>query len=87
MTPNFFYIFSCILIITITAVSFIHVDLNLMKWDRINRKWLLPFENSDYSPFDLFLGLLPLPHFSKVSKVSKACVLLLFVDINLILLD
>ena len=42
-----------------------------MKWDRINRKWLLPFENSDYSPFDLFLGLLPLPHFS---KVSKACV-------------
>ena len=55
-----------------------------MKWDRINRKWLLPFENSDYSPFDLFLGLLPLPHFS---KVSKACVLLLFVDINLILLD
>ena len=61
-----------------------------MKWDRINRKWLLPFENSDYSPFDLFLGLLPLPHFSKVSKVSKvfkACVLLLFVDINLILLD
>ena len=84
MTPNFFYIFLCILIITITTVSFIHVDLNLMKWDRINRKWLLPFENSDYSPFDLFLGLLPLPHFS---KVSKACVFLLFVDINLILLD
>ena len=24
-------------------MSFIHVDLNLMKWDRINRKWLLPF--------------------------------------------
>ena len=84
MTPNFFYIFWCILIITITTVSFIHVDLNLMKWDRINRKWLLPFENSDYSPFDLFLGLLPLPHFSKVSKAS---VFLLFVDINLILLD
>ena len=58
-----------------------------MKWDRINTKWLLPFENSDYSPFDLFLGLFPLPHFSKVSKVFKACVLLLFVDINLILLD
>ena len=84
VTPNFFYIFLCILIITITTVSFVHVDLNLMKWDRINRKWLLPFENSDYSPFDLFLGLLPLPHFS---KVSKACVFLLFVDINLILLD
>ena len=84
MTPNFCDIFWCILIITITSVSFIHVDLNLMKWDRINSKWLLPFENSDYSPFDLFLGLLPLPHFS---KVSKACVFLLFVDINLILLD
>ena len=53
-----------------------------MKWDRINRKWLLPFEYSDYSPFDLFLGLLPLPHFSKVSKVSKIGLFFLFVDIT-----
>ena len=38
-----------------------------------------PFENSDYSPFDLFLGLLPVPHFSKVSKVG---LFFLFVDIT-----
>ena len=53
-----------------------------MKRNTIYRKWLLPFENRDYSPFDWFLGLLPFPDFSKVTKVSKLVLFFLIVDIS-----
>ena len=49
-----------------------------MKWDRINRKWLLPFENSDYSPFDLFFVTAPFASlFQSFQSFQSLCIIVI----------